>query len=148
MIEPGMHINTIGGDCPGKTELAPEVLQQASVFVEYEPQTRIEGDIQQMPADFPVTELWRVLKGDSGGRIGEAEVTVFDSVGFALEDFSALRFLRDAAIELDLGSPLALVPALADPKNLYAALGGAGDASAPGLAAQAFARVGESRVGG
>jgi ornithine cyclodeaminase len=148
MIEPGMHINAIGGDCPGKTELAPEVLQQASVFVEYEPQTRIEGDIQQMPAEFPVTELWRVLKGDTGGRVGEAEVTVFDSVGFALEDFSALRFLRDAAIELDLGSPLALVPALADPKNLYAALLGDGRASAPGLAAQAFARVGESRLGG
>ena len=38
-----------------------------AVFVEYEPQTRLEGDIQQMPADFPVTELWRVLAGTAPG---------------------------------------------------------------------------------
>ena len=42
MIEPGMHINAIGGDCPGKTELHADVLRGASVFVEYEPPTRIE----------------------------------------------------------------------------------------------------------
>ena len=57
MIEPGMHINGVGGDCPGKTELHPDVLRGATVFVQYEPQTRIEGDLQQMPADFAVTEL-------------------------------------------------------------------------------------------
>lgn len=50
MVEPGMHFNGVGGDCPGKTELAAGVLTQGKVFVEFEPQTRIEGDIQQMPA--------------------------------------------------------------------------------------------------
>ena len=123
MIEPGMHINAIGGDCPGKTELHAEVLQRASVFVEYTPQTRIEGDIQQMPADFPVTELWEVLAGQRKGRLMDAQVTVFDSVGFALEDFSALRYMRDAAAALGLGKPIDLVPQLADPKDLYAAIG-------------------------
>ena len=38
MIEPGMHINAVGGDCPGKTELHPEVVGVARVAVEYEPQ--------------------------------------------------------------------------------------------------------------
>ena len=61
MIEPGMHLNAVGGDCPGKTELHADVLRMGRVFVEYELQTRIEGDIQQMPADFPVAEFWRVL---------------------------------------------------------------------------------------
>ena len=119
MIEPGMHINGVGGDCPGKTELHPDVLRMASVFVEYEPQTRIEGDLQHLPADFAVTELWRVLAGETAGRDGDAQVTVFDSVGFALEDFSALRFLRDAARELGLGQLLPLIPGLANPKDLY-----------------------------
>ena len=119
MVEPGMHINAVGGDCPGKTELHPGVLRGASVFVEYEPQTRIEGEIQQMDADFAVTELWQVLQGQAVGRTSQAQVTVFDSVGFALEDFSALRYMRDCARRLGIGQPLALIPALADPKDLF-----------------------------
>ena len=122
MLAPGMHINAVGGDCPGKTELHADVLRQAQVFVEYAPQTRIEGDIQQLPADFAVTELWEVLAGQRAGRASDAAVTVFDSVGFALEDFSALRFLRDAATELGMGQPIELIPELSDPKDLFGVL--------------------------
>jgi ornithine cyclodeaminase len=122
MIEPGMHINAVGGDCPGKTELHADVLRSAAVFVEYTPQTRVEGDIQQMPADFPVTELWEVMAGGQPGRTSRAQVTVFDSVGFALEDFSALRFMHDAAGELGLGERIALIPELANPKDLFGVL--------------------------
>ena len=122
MLAPGMHINAVGGDCPGKTELHADVLRQAQVFVEYTPQTRIEGDIQQLLADFVVTELWEVLAGQHTGRASDAAVTVFDSVGFALEDFSALRFLRDAATELGVGQPIELIPQLSDPKNLFGLL--------------------------
>ncbi len=122
MLAPGMHINAVGGDCPGKTELAADVLQGAKVFVEFTPQTRIEGDIQQMPADFAVTELWEVLRGSRTGRDSDTQITVFDSVGFALEDFSALRFMHDAALALGYGERLALIPQLADPKNLFGIL--------------------------
>lgn len=92
MIKPGMHINAVGGDCPGKTKLHADALRAASVFVEYPPQTRVEGDIQQLSADFPVTELWQVLAGTQSGRIGAQQVTVFDSVGFELEDFLRWAF--------------------------------------------------------
>ncbi len=126
MVEPGMHINGVGGDCPGKTELHPGVLEAASVFVEYGPQTRVEGDLQQMPADFAVTELWRVLTGQAAGRQSASEVTLFDSVGFALEDFSALRLMRDMARELGLGAPVGLIPTLADPKDLFSELATSG----------------------
>jgi ornithine cyclodeaminase len=122
MLEPGQHINGVGGDCPGKTELHADVLRAGSVFVEYEPQSRIEGDLQQMPADFAVTEFWRVLAAAAPGRTSAQQITVFDSVGFALEDFSSLRLLRDLAIELGLGRSIDLVPDLADPKNLFGAL--------------------------
>jgi ornithine cyclodeaminase len=122
MLAPGMHVNGVGGDCPGKTELHADVLRAGAVFVEYEPQSRIEGDLQQMPADFEVTEFWRVLAGDAPGRTSAQQVTVFDSVGFALEDFSALRLLRDLAVELGLGRSIDLVPDMADPKNLFGAL--------------------------
>ena len=122
LLAPGMHINAVGGDCPGKTELHADVLRGAEVFVEYAPQTRIEGDIQQLPAGFAVTELWQVLAGHQPGRTHAAQVTVFDSVGFALEDFSALRYMRDAAVELGMGERMALIPPLADPKDLFGAL--------------------------
>ena len=119
MIEPGMHINGVGGDCPGKTELHPDVLRGARVFVEYEPQTRVEGDIQQLPADFPVVDLWRVLAGTAPGRQSAAQVTVFDSVGFALEDFSALRYVHRLAREHGIGQEVDLVPQADDPKDLF-----------------------------
>lgn len=122
MVEPGVHINGVGGDCPGKTELHPGVLAMARVVCEFEPQSRIEGDVQQMPADFPVTEFWRVLAGEAPGRESRDQVTVFDSVGFALEDFSALRLLHDLSQQLGIGSPLDLIPQMADPKDLFGEL--------------------------
>src|SRR6202046_2276872 len=102
MIEPGMHLNAVGGDCPGKTELHPDILRRPDVrvVVEFEPQSRIEGEIQQMESDFMVAELTDVLAGRRPGRVGDREVTVFDSVGFALEDFSSLRYLRRIHQEL------------------------------------------------
>lgn len=119
MVEPGMHINAVGGDCPGKTELHVDVLRNAKVFVEYEPQTRIEGDIQQLPGDFPVHELWKAIAGRETGRECEEQVTVFDSVGFALEDFSALRYVYELAMEFDEGEDIELVPDLKDPRDLF-----------------------------
>ena len=119
MLEPGMHINGVGGDCPGKTELDAAILERARVFVEFEPQSRIEGEVQQMPADFPVTELWRVIAGHADGRRTADEITVFDSVGFALEDFSALRLVRDCAAGLGIGQAIDLVPRTPDPKDLF-----------------------------
>lgn len=119
MLVPGMHINAVGGDCPGKTEIHPDVLRAAKVFVEFEPQTRIEGDLQHLPADFAVTELWQVLSGQKPGRDNADQITMFDSVGFAMEDFSALRYLFDQAQALQLGAPIALMAQLSDPKDLY-----------------------------
>ncbi|WP_323001250.1 ornithine cyclodeaminase [Denitromonas sp.] len=128
MVPPGVHLNAVGGDCPGKTELDPAILARARVVVEFAPQTRAEGEIQQMAADFPVTELWQVLAGQAPGRGSASEVTVFDSVGFALEDFAALRFLYAQAVPAGVGRDLALVPRLDDPRDLFSLV------STPGLA--------------
>ena len=119
MVEPGMHINGIGGDCPGKTEIAKDILLRSSIFVEYEPQSRIEGDIQQLDADHPVTEIWQVIAGTKNGRTSDDEITFFDSVGFALEDYSTLRLIYDIAKEEKLGTEISLVPILENPKDLF-----------------------------
>jgi len=91
MVGSGVHINAIGGDCPGKTELHRDILLRSDIFVEFPPQTRIEGEIQQLPDDYPVQQLWKVITGQTAGRRSEAQITLFDSVGFAIEDFSSLR---------------------------------------------------------
>ena len=112
MIGAGVHINAIGGDCPGKTELSPAILHRASTFVEFEPQTRIEGELQQMPEDHQVTELWQVITGQAEGRRATSEITLFDGVGFAIEDFSALTWLHS-----HLGAGAAMLDMIADPDD-------------------------------
>ena len=130
MIRPGMHLNAVGGDCPGKTELHADILLRPDVrvVVEFEPQSRSEGEIQQLPASFAVAEFANVVAGQAAGRQSPDDVTIFDSVGFALEDFAALRLLHRlvatqpgaAARRIDL------LPTLQDPKNLFGELLGAG----------------------
>ncbi|WP_454294839.1 ornithine cyclodeaminase [Salana multivorans] len=122
-VAAGMHVNAIGGDCPGKTELDPRILERGPIVVEYAPQTRIEGEIQNMPLDFPVTELWEVLTGAAPGRRSADQVTIFDSVGFAIEDYSALRFLRTGVAGTDLSSHIDLVATPEDPKDLFGMVG-------------------------
>lgn len=123
MLSPGTHINAIGGDCPGKTELDADILPIGKYFVEFAPQTRIEGEIQQAGPDYPVTELWQVLSGTKPGRTSTQDITVFDSVGFAIEDFSALRLVHD--LTADHRELVDLIPVLSNPKNLYGELLGA-----------------------
>jgi ornithine cyclodeaminase len=120
MLAPGTHINAIGGDCPGKTELERAVLETARVVVEFTPQTRIEGEIQAMAPDFAVTELWEVLAGHKLGRTSATDITIFDSVGFAIEDFSALRLVHD--LTRNGRRTVDLIPDITDPKNLYGEL--------------------------
>lgn len=103
----------------GKTELHADILRNARIIVEFEPQTRIEGDIQQLAPDFPVIEFFRIVRDNEPGRESDTQVTVFDSVGFALEDFSSLRYLHDLACKYGLGEKIHLVPSPKNIKNLY-----------------------------
>ena len=119
LVRPGVHINGVGGDCPGKTELDPRILDDATVFVEFPPQTRIEGEIQNKDEDFEVVELWKVIAGKVPGRSSDEEITLFDSVGFAIEDFSALRYLRDSTAGTDFQTYIELVADPDDPKDLF-----------------------------
>jgi ornithine cyclodeaminase len=119
MVGAGVHINAIGGDCPGKTELHKDILTRSEIFVEYPPQTRIEGEIQQLAEDYPVTELWQVMRGDAQGRKDAQQITLFDSVGFAIEDFSALRYISDKITDHPFFEPLDMLADPDDPRDLF-----------------------------
>ena len=122
MVGSGVHINAIGGDCPGKTELHRDILLRSDIFVEYPPQTRIEGEIQQLDADHPVTELWQVMTGGADGRVNDRQVTLFDSVGFATEDFSALRYVFDQLQSTGHFVNLDMIADPDDPRDLFGML--------------------------
>ena len=122
MVGAGVHINAIGGDCPGKTELHRDIVSRSTVFVEYPPQTRIEGEIQQMAPDHPVVELWEVMTGTANGRQSDAEVTLFDGVGFAIEDFSALRYVLGKIKGTAFYDDLDFVADPDDPRDLFGML--------------------------
>jgi len=119
------HINGIGGDCPGKTELEPALLQRADlVVVEFEPQSRVEGEIQHQGSDFPVTELHEIVNGLAPGRTPDTRLTIFDSVGFAVEDLVVLKYaLADISQNYPhLLKDVDLIANPHDPKDLYSLL--------------------------
>jgi ornithine cyclodeaminase len=122
MVGTGVHINAVGGDCPGKTELHRDILLRSNIVVEYPPQTRIEGEIQQLAADYPVVELWQVMTGKVAGRHDPSEITLFDSVGFAIEDFSALRYVRDQLLHTKRFDELDLLADPDEPRDLFGML--------------------------
>lgn len=122
MVGAGKHINAVGGDCPGKTELQKDILLRSEIFVEYAPQTRIEGEIQQLPPDYPVTEFWQIVTGQQTGRMSAEQITLFDSVGFAIADFSALRYIRDKMAGTRHFQMLDLLANPEEPRDLYGML--------------------------
>lgn len=122
LVGSGIHINAVGGDCPGKTELHPDILLRSDIFVEFAPQTRIEGEIQQLDADHPVTEFWQVVTGAAPGRRSVGQTTLFDSVGFAVEDFSALRYIHSLLPGTGLYETLDMLADPDDPRDLYGML--------------------------
>ena len=122
MVGPGVHLNAVGGDCPGKTELHRDILLRSDIFVEFTPQTRIEGEIQQLAPTHPVVELWQVMTGEAPGRTSRDQITLFDSVGFAIEDFSALRYVRDQLARTGLYEQLDLLADPDEPRDLFGML--------------------------
>jgi hypothetical protein len=89
MITPGMHLNAVIGDCPGRP--AP---RRRAAHVGRAGRRRYERSASRRdPADacdFAVTQLSGVIRSAATGRATPDEITIFDSVG-TLEDYSALR---------------------------------------------------------
>lgn len=120
-IKPGMHINGVGGDCPGKTELDPEILKRVKIVIEYYEQSKIEGEIQNME-EGPYAELWELIRNEKPGRESDDEITLFDSVGFAIEDYTILKYFHHLAEKMDIGQKVDIIPSMKDPKDLFGLL--------------------------
>ena len=69
-----------------------------------------------------MTELADVIRGRSPGRSDPRQITLFDSVGFAVEDFSALRYVRAQLAGTGLFEDLDLLADPDEPRDLYGML--------------------------
>lgn len=134
-LRPGVHVNAVGGDAPGKTELDPEILKSAKVVVELLEQALVEGEVQNVGREYVYGELWEVVSGLKPGRVSESEVTVFDSVGVAAEDYAALTYLYELALRHGVGRELSIVPSVENPKDLFSLVRGCSLAARLGLEA-------------
>lgn len=122
MIEKDVFINGIGGDCPGKTELEKELVESSTVVCEFLEQCKIEGEIQQLAEDYTCTELYEVIRGEKKINVETHGTVIFDSVGFAIEDYSVLRLIYKLAKENNVGKDMNLIPQIEDVKDLFTLL--------------------------
>lgn len=112
-LKKGVHINAMGGDAPGSSELDVEILRKAQrITVEYFAQTIVEGEVQQLRESerHHVCEFWELITGQKGARLSEDDITIFDGVGFAILDFSILRLIWDLQAQYTFGTHLPMVP--------------------------------------
>jgi ornithine cyclodeaminase len=121
-IQPGTLLNSIGGDCPGKTELNPDILDISCIVVDFLEQAKIEGEIQNAKPNTEILELQDIITGKKTARKTAQDIILFDSVGCAVEDYSALEYIYKLANELNIGQKDCFLPEPSDPKDLFSLL--------------------------
>lgn len=137
-VRPGLHVNAVGSDFPGKTEVPRALLRQAFICADYPDQCLEEGECQQLDVDAidcDLAQLWRRAELHQQRR---SDLTVFDSTGWALEDHYALEVFVEQAMQLGIGSWMEIEAVSSDPYDPYGFLGLGDRESAP---APALART-------
>lgn len=122
-LKPHVHINAVGADLPGKTELPQSLLKRAWVMPDFPTQARLEGECQQLDPAEMGPALHQVVKDPTRVAAHRASTTVFDSTGFALEDEAVLDVLLDHARARGIGLRLDLNASEIDPRDPYALQG-------------------------
>lgn len=97
-LAPGMHINAVGAVRPEWRELDDLALARARIYVEsLEAASKESGDV--IAAGAVSAEIGEVLAGTEAGRVSSQEITLFKSVGVAVEDIIAADLVYRAALE-------------------------------------------------
>lgn len=109
-LKPHLHINAVGSDFPGKTEVPLAVLRRSFICPDSRVQAVREGECQQVDDDAVGPELHHLMRDPALQK--QDRITVFDSTGWALEDHVAMELIAGHADALDLGTrmPIEMVP--------------------------------------
>ena len=113
-VKPGAHVISVGACRPNQREMDPALVARARLFVDSRAAALVEsGDVVmgmhegRFGADHIVAELGEVVNGATGRR-GDTEITIFKSLGLAVEDVTAADLAYRRAIERGIGKVLAL----------------------------------------
>lgn len=115
MVSPGMHLNCIGADAPGKEELDPTILKKAKIVVDDLTQAVHGGEIN-VPLSrgiIKIEDIWaeigEIIAGLKKGREKPDEITIFSSTGLAVQDAVAAKIAYDKALEKGVGRFIKIV---------------------------------------
>lgn len=118
-LHPAVHVNAVGSDFPGKTELPLALLERALVVPDFRAQAVREGECQQLADAAIGPDLCELVNAPDAFAHHRNGPTVFDSTGFALEDYAVAVLLTRYGESLGCGQSVALESLGADPKNPY-----------------------------
>lgn len=114
-LEPGCHVNAVGANAPTKREVDAEAFARARVVVDFEEQVLQEaGDLmsaiesRSFAKDRIHAELGDVVIGKKKGRESRDQITLFKSVGVAIEDVAVAAWVYREAKKKGLGTNLNL----------------------------------------
>ena len=113
-VKPGAHVISVGACIPTQREMDPDLVARARLFVDSRKAALVEsGDVVMGVAegrfgpDHVVAELGDVVNG-AAGRRNDAEITIFKSLGLAVEDVTAAALAYQRAVEKNVGRELEL----------------------------------------
>ncbi len=116
MLEPGMHINAVGASIPSYQEIDPRVVPLVTLFTDRRESLANEAgefiaaiEAGLIPAGLVVPEIGEVLNADHPGRTSETEITIFRSLGLAIEDIASAQLVYERALEKGIGAEINLM---------------------------------------
>ena len=114
-VSPGIHINAIGADAPGKQELDPKILKRAKIVVDDREQALYSGEVN-VPFSRGIikesdiyADIGEIVTGKKKGRASDEEITIFDSTGLAIQDIATAWMIYQKAIKKGLGKEVELL---------------------------------------
>jgi ornithine cyclodeaminase/alanine dehydrogenase-like protein (mu-crystallin family) len=119
MLQAHLHINAVGSDFPGKVEVPVSVLKRSLVCPDFLQQAVLEGECQQLPANAIGPDIAKLVQQITKYEKYKNQTTVFDSTGWALEDFVMHNLVLKYAKKLNCGTDVQMTTAAQDCKDPY-----------------------------
>ena len=117
--KPHLHINAIGADFPGKTEIPLSFLKQSFVCPDFLSQALIEGECQKLDQEDIGPNWVEVIQNPSKYESVKSQRSTFDSTGWALEDQVVAELFTKYAQDLGLGQQIEIENVPKDAKSPY-----------------------------
>jgi len=100
-VKEGVHINAIGSYKPSMVEIASDVVAHAALYVDHQESAWAESGVIQK--SHVVGELGALINGEIRGRTDASQITLFKSVGVAVQDLAAANAVYRSAVAQNIG---------------------------------------------